>query len=307
MRRTGRGLLPLVVAVAATMLLPGGAGAAAGGSPAIHVLSGRADLISGGDALVAIGLPSGVSASKVRVRLRGRDVSKRFAVRPNGRLEGLVRGLRVGTNSLVASAPGHRRAHVTIVNHGNGGPVLAGPQVKPWVCTNDSKDPKCAKPTTYEYEYMPTVGGSFQPYDPKNPPGDVANTKTQTGATVPFVIRVETGYQDRDQYTIATLFQPGRPWTAWSPQRQFNHKLLITHGSSCAINHESGEAPSVTSDTVAGDSPTFALSQGFAVMSTALDNAGHNCSLTTEAESLIMAKEHLVERYGTLRYTIGTG
>jgi Tannase-like family of unknown function (DUF6351) len=46
---------------------------------------------------------------------------------------------------------------------------------------------------------------------------------------------------------------------------------------------------------------------GFAVMSTALDNAGHNCNIATQAESLIMAKERLVERYGTLRYTIGTG
>src|SRR4051812_14948974 len=85
MRRTGRGLLLLAIAVAATMLLPGGAGAARGGAPAIHVLSDRADLISGGDALVAIDLPSGVSASKMTVRLRGRDVSNRFAVRSNGR------------------------------------------------------------------------------------------------------------------------------------------------------------------------------------------------------------------------------
>ena len=46
---------------------------------------------------------------------------------------------------------------------------------------------------------------------------------------------------------------------------------------------------------------------GFAVMSTALDNAGHNCNLVTEAESLVMAKEHLIDHYGTLRYTIGTG
>ena len=42
-------------------------------------------------------------------------------------------------------------------------------------------------------------------------------------------------------------------------------------------------------------------------MSTALNNAGHNCNIATQAESLIMAKERLVERYGTLRYTIGTG
>jgi hypothetical protein len=42
-------------------------------------------------------------------------------------------------------------------------------------------------------------------------------------------------------------------------------------------------------------------------MSTALDNNGHNCDVVTQAESLMMAKEHLIDTYGTVRYTIGTG
>ena len=42
-------------------------------------------------------------------------------------------------------------------------------------------------------------------------------------------------------------------------------------------------------------------------MSTALNNAGHNCNIVTQAESMVMAKERLVEQYGELRYTIGTG
>ena len=101
---------------------------------------------------------------------------------------------------------------------------------------------------------------------------------------VPFIIRIETGYQDRDQYQIATLFQPGKAWAAWAPQPQWNHKLLITHGASCGVDHQSSTAPSVTGDTEGlGGSPTTALGLGFAVMSTALDNAGHNCSLLTEA------------------------
>ena len=130
---------------------------------------------------------------------------------------------------------------------------------------------------------------------------------------MPFIIRTETGYQDRDQYKVAVLYQPGKPWEPWAPQPQFIHKLLITHGASCGIEHESGTAPSVTSDevgvpgTTATDSPTVALGLGFAVMSTALDNAGHNCNIATEAESLIIAKEHLIDNYGTLRFTIGTG
>ncbi len=52
---------------------------------------------------------------------------------------------------------------------------------------------------------------------------------------------------------------------------------------------------------------TDALRQGFAVASHALDNAGHNCNIVTQAESLIMTKEMVAERFGPIRYTIGTG
>ena len=50
-----------------------------------------------------------------------------------------------------------------------------------------------------------------------------------------------------------------------------------------------------------------ALSQGFAVASHALDNAGHNCNMVTQAESLIVTKELVAERFGPIRYTIGSG
>ena len=42
-------------------------------------------------------------------------------------------------------------------------------------------------------------------------------------------------------------------------------------------------------------------------MSTALDHNQHNCNIVTQAESLLMAKERLTERYGQIRYTIGIG
>jgi hypothetical protein len=273
----------------------------------IRVLSNRADLISGGDALVAVKLPSGVRPSQVRIALDDRNVTSQFAKRANGKYEGRLQGLRLDRNVLIASAPGVDSDRVVIRNHPIGGPVFSGPQVQPWKCQNGSKHPKCEAPTTYEYEYKSALDGGLHPYDPDNPPPDVAKTTTQTGETVPFVVRIETGYQDRDQYKIAVLDQPGKRWQPWNSQPQFNHKLLITHGASCGIDHQSGDAPSVTGDTIGGSSPTTALGMGFAVMSTALDNAGHNCNLATEAESLVMAKEHLIERYGTLRYTIGTG
>ena len=287
----------------------------------IRVLSNRADLISGGDALVAVTLPKDLDSSTVRVtstaKSKTRDVTNQFAGRSGGRrFQGLLDDLELGDNKVTATLRGGRTASVTITNHPNGGPVFSGPQVEPWECPETAEDAKCNQEPTYEFLYKSTnpLQSGLQPYDPESPPSDVATTTTDRGKEVPFIVRVETGYQNRDQYKIAALFEPGEPWEPWKPQRGWNHKVLITHGASCGVTYGAGEAPSVTGDTVgvpggpsAGNSPTTALSLGFIVMSTALDNAGHNCNIATQAESLVMAKERIVEQYGRIRYTIGTG
>jgi hypothetical protein len=306
-----------VMLAATTLAAPAMAGRIAAGSapaaPTIEVLSDRADLISGGEALVDVVLPPGTNPALVKVRLGSRNITNQFAMH-QGRLGALVTGLAVGRNTLVVTLPNGASASQILVDHAVGGPLFSGPQVQPWACQNGSKDPQCNAPATYALTYKSSVTGGFQSYDPSKPPSDVATTTTQNGVTVPFIVRSETGYMDRDQYEISVLYQPSKPWTAFEPQPQFVHKLLITHGASCGIDHQSGTAPSTTSDTVGvpggpgvSSSPGTALGLGFAVMSTALDNAGHNCSLLTQAESLVMAKEHLIDHYGTLRYTIGTG
>jgi uncharacterized tannase-like protein DUF6351 len=264
----------------------------------IDVLSNRADLISAGDALVEVVVPAGTSTSDVVVTDDGRDVTGAFTTTADGRFLGLVEGLDDGPNVLQATLPDGSGARITVTNHPNGGPVFSGPQVQPWQCQETAVDAQCNQPVSYEFQYKNT-SGEFASYDPENPPSDVATTTTDEGNEVPYIVRIETGYQDRDQYEIAVLYDPSKPFTAQSPQDGFNHKLLITHGASCGIDHESGSAPDVMNDT--------ALSRGFAVMSTALNNAGHNCNIITQAESMVMAKERLVEQYGELRYTIGTG
>src|ERR1041384_6037805 len=96
------GLFALLAGVAAsTTLLMGGAASAAGNIE-IKVLSDRADLISGGDALVEVVLPAGVQASSVKLGGDGRDVTSSFAVRANGKFEGLVTNLVNGPNVLTA-------------------------------------------------------------------------------------------------------------------------------------------------------------------------------------------------------------
>ncbi len=293
------------------------AAASGGAALQVQVLSNRADLLSGDDVLIDVTPPSGVDSHAITMSLNGNDVSGMFTPMASGTLRGLVTGLTEGENTFNAHSPSGE-ASATLINHHNGEAVISGPQLQPWTCPKGATDALCNQPPAYSYVYVSTdpSKAGFQPYDPANPAKDVATTTTDQGVTVPFIVQVETGYEDRDQYRIAVLYQPGQAWSAAQPQTQFNHKLLITHGASCGVAYGSASAPSVLSfffvdsglptDTIP-DSVRYALGAGFAVMSTALDNSGHNCNVALQAESLIMAKEHLIENYGTLRYTIGTG
>jgi hypothetical protein len=294
----GRGFLAAACALAALLLLAPAALAAAGDTE-IRALSNRADIVSGGDALVQVIPPTGVEPSAMRVDVDGRDVTDLFAVRPDGRFLALLTGLKNGANVVTARAPDARGARLTIRNHPIGGPTIAGPQIQPWTCFEGALDKQCNREPTYEFLYKPSDGGSLQPYDPENPPDDVATTTTDQDKKVPFIVRQEIGALDRDEYRIAVLYDPSKPWEPWAPQEGFNHKLVIFHGASCDTSYEQASAPDVLNET--------ALGRGFATMSHALDNAGHNCNIVTQAESLIMTKERVIEQLGELRYTIGSG
>jgi hypothetical protein len=280
---------------------------------AIKTLSNRADLVSGGDVLTQILLPHGARVGRLHVRLNGRDISHRFAMRRHHKVEGLVRGLRLGRNTVIASVHG-QRARLIVTNHPIGGPTFSGPQIKPWKCEPGATDAKCDRKVVTRFFYAPagTAGigvgvtgvasaSLFQTYHPTNPPprAAIATARTVTGVKVPFIVREDTGYIDRDQFSIGTLWQPGKKWRPWAPQRQFNHRMVITHGASCDTEYGSGAAPGVLDPKLLGG--------GFILISNALDNAGHNCNIVTEAESLVMTKEYAIDHYGPVLYTIGMG
>ena len=77
----------------------------------------------------------------VRVDVDGTDVTSAFAVRPNGRFEGLVTGLKVGANTLTVRDADGAGKRITITNHPIGGPVFAGPQVTPYACNPNASNP----------------------------------------------------------------------------------------------------------------------------------------------------------------------
>src|SRR5438045_2826057 len=93
--------------------LLGLAGPAAAAGLSLHVLSSRPDMVSGGDALVEVrGATSGV-----RLTLNGRDVSNNLTLDEQSKtLRGLVAGLKVGPNTLAASAAAGK-ASLAVTNY----------------------------------------------------------------------------------------------------------------------------------------------------------------------------------------------
>ena len=200
----------------------------------IQVLSNRADLLSGGDALVEIVLSDGADVSGLQVSLNGEDVSSMFALRPNGRVQGLVTGLLVGESTLTATLAGSESVGIQLTNHPIGGPIFAGPQVQPWICGTEglglgpSIDAHCNAPSKVEFFYFSTESDDFQPYDTANPPADVAETTTDQGVRVPFIIRREQGTLDRGIYSFAVLFDPSAEVSPWEPPAAWNGKVYYT-------------------------------------------------------------------------------
>ncbi len=274
----------------------------------IRVLSNRADLISGGNAYVEIVLPPDASMRELDVIVGSRDVTGSFKRRTDGRILGVVRGLRKGRNLMTAILPDGRGATLTITNHPKGGPVFSGRQVRPWICETQAsglekaKDKKCNAPTRYEYFYKSSDPGTsgFQPYDRDNPPDTVATTETDQGKEVPFIVRRETGTQNRGVYQVAVLFNPKKPWrTPWQEHPGWNHKLFYPFGASCGTQYRQAEPTDVMDEEKLG--------LGFMAANSSLNVLGNNCNTITSAESVMMLKEHIVDHYGEIRYTIGQG
>ena len=302
-----KGPKAVVILGAALALALAGSALAAPTDVTLEVLSNRADLVSGGTALVEAAVPAGASTSSLTLTLNGDDVSKDFAVRPDGRFYGRVTGLRDGDNELTATLPDGRGARLTITNHPIGGPVFAGPQTQPWTCTTDSnglgpaKDAQCDAPTVYSFSYKDAASGQFMSYDPSSPPAAsaIATATTDQGKTVPYIIRDERGTIDRGIYDIAVLFDPSKSWQPWAPQSGWDHKLAFKFGGGCAPGHSQQSAQDPKDDMF--------LSRGYMVAVSSIDVNGNSCNPTTSAESMMMIKEHIVDGYGFIRFTMGDG
>ncbi len=290
----------LTLAAASAFLLLASCG---GGDYEIEIVSSRAHLVSGGDALVRVYAPEGAT-----ITLNGVDVSDSFRSDADSLL-GLIDGLQLGSNTLAVGA-----SQVELTNYPASGPMISGPHEEPFVCgvaeanvalTGESLgeplDEDCSAPTRVDYVYLST-DGEFHPLPEGQRPSDVTETTTMDGTTVPFIVRVETRTINRAIYESALLHDPEDatpdPWTR-SPG--WNGKLIYTHGGGCQAGWH------VQGNRTGGVLREGLLQDGYAVTSSSLNVYGQNCNDLLASETHMMVKERFVESYGEPIYTVATG
>jgi hypothetical protein len=310
----------------------------------IETLSNRADLISGGDALVRVTVPDRVPIERVVVQANGRDVTGSLTPDPAGRhLQGLVTALAEGANMISAGIRTHFRLwrwewdrtvtaeRLVVTNHPEGGPVFSGPQVQPWVCatptaqrgdgtvphTNASglstvaTDDRCTIAAEHRWWYRPAgapagctgttaANPCFRPFDPAAPATDVATTTTDRGETVPFVVRVERGTLNRGIYDLAVLADPAAPDGG---RPIWNGKVQYGFGGSTG----SPRRQFAPQSSWAGSTNDEALARGFMTAVSSLTDQALNANHVVAAETVMMLREHITERYGPIRYVMGLG
>ena len=293
----------------------------------IKVLSNRADLVSGGDALVEIVGPKDESWTGLQVDVDGRDVSAAFQQHPKSRILGTITGLKNGPN-VVTARIGAAGARITITNYPIGGPIFSGPQVQPWICATPTEQPATVTSpatnasglstaaidaqcniasedrllyrTTEQCSQRSSGPPCFKPYDPSAPqPADLAETTDTDGRTVKYIVRVERGVLNRAIYDFAVLFDP-QPPEGLQPLAGWNHKVLWSFGGGSGTPYKQ----------FAPNSPwqiDYALARGYLVAVSAHTDQALNSNHVVAAETVMMGKERITERYGEILWTIGSG
>jgi len=295
----------------------------------IRVLSSRPYLVSGGSALVQIDVPHERGARHLAVYLNGGDVTGAFHADADGdTLTGLVTGLSVGKNTLQVYGHGdhHPSAELRLTNYPITGPMISGPHIQPFICQTQAfllpdgtafgppTDADCSAPTKVTYLYMPVGGTAFKPLPSLTTlPSDVATTTTSTGATVHFIVRVETSTIDRGIYQSTILHDPtSDPPPAWnSPPKGWNGRLIAVEGYGCPGGwYVQGAVGGSLSIPGIGDFDLLSparLGEGYALFGNTLQHPSNNCNAVLSGEAAVMGKEHFIKSYGVPRYTVSEG
>jgi hypothetical protein len=293
---------PQLISGSSTLIRVSGAQADPAGLRVTTVANPYPQLISGSSTLIRV---SGAQADPagLRVSVNGKDATAGFRRQPDGSWLGLIGGLRPGT-ATVEARDGRASTRLQLVDHPITGPVFSGPQQHPYFCETTAfglapaTQPDSSAPTKVSYLYMNRAGAFTALPDPATRPADLA-TAHVAGRAVPYIVRLETGTIDRAVYQIAALYDGAEPDPP-RPDASWNGKLVYSFGGGCNGGYHQG-------DVTGGVLDDLMLSQGYAVASSTLNVLDQNCSAMLSAEAAMMVKEHFIDTYGPVVYTIGWG
>ncbi len=316
---------------------------AASGQFEILTLSNRADLISGGDALVEVRVPRTVPLHQVTLWLNGLDVTGTFSTDTAARtMRGVLTGLEEGQNEFLADSNGighgRPRASLTITNHPIGGPVLLGSQTTPWICATPTPTPasgntpasnasglstfaidaQCNIATEYKLFYRTTTAGCSSALpDPSPPAAPPTNNcfKPYTPGSAPDDLAMTT--------TTAGLTVPYIVRVERGTINRGIYDIAVLFDPSKPWSSLSPQAqwndkvvysfgastgqPRLQFRSEQNWADNAALSRGFMVVDNSLTDSLYNSNRVLNAETLMMMKEHIADTYGEITYTLGNG
>lgn len=325
-----------VGACASLAVYPLSAHADVPGRLAIETVSTHKDYVSGGDVLVRVRLPAGVSAEDATISVQGRDVTASFRDMRDGTMLGLVTGLPEGKATIHARARGTIPAMIDVTNYPITGPIISGPQDTTFICqthlffpttTTDlvtqtpmpgsttlgpALDANCSIAPRVDYVYRTTSGNWLLLPDTDSVPSDAARTVTSTGLEVPFIVRIDTRTVNRGIYQSAMLFDPTTDSTPspFNPPMAWNKRLVAFHGFGCPSGwyiqgNQLGNLSIAGIDAQLLDHKRLGL--GYATFSNTLQHPSNSCNGLLGAETAMMSKESFIEQYGPPAWTFSHG
>jgi hypothetical protein len=306
------------------------------GRLAIEAVSTHKNYVSGGDVLVRVKLPSGVSTGDATISVQGRDVTASFRDMGDGTMLGLVTGLPEGKATIHVRAQGAIPAMIDVTNYPITGPIISGPHDTTFICqthqffptttTNlvtqtpipgstalgPALDANCSIAPRVDYVYRTTSENWLLLPSNNSVPSDAARTVTSTGLEVPFIVRIDTRTVNRGIYQSAVLFDPTMDTmpSPFIPPRAWNRRLVAFHGYGCTggwyiQGNQLGNLSNAGTEQQLLDHKRLGL--GYATFSNTLQHPSASCNGLLGAETAMMSKESFIEQYGPPAWTFSHG
>src|SRR6267142_526655 len=309
----------------------------------IRTLSNRADLISGGDALVEVSVPDKLQLKQVRLLLNGRDVTAAFRADAAGTtLRGVLTGLVDGAHDFIADSNGRGfgrpRAQLTITNHPIGGPLLLASQTQPWLCATPvavpgtpttrgsnasglstfATDAQCNIATEYKLFYhtstSPCTNGLPDPSPPAVPRADNCFKPYTVGTTPTDLAMTTTTHGKTVPYIVRVergtlnrgIYDIAVLFDPSKPWTALDPQPQWNAKVVYSFGASTGQ-PRLQFRSEQNWADDNALSRGFMVVDNSLTDSLYNSNRVLNAETLMMMKEHIVDSYGEIQYLVGNG